>query len=396
MNPQGFATGHVRAPNKSHLIALSARRNGRRLQAMLAVAPPPTWDSRALGWVPPIKDQSQCGSCFLPGTLVALDGGGSKCIEEFVGGEMVETHLGRARKVVRPTSREYGGGVYQVRVRDSYAPPANATADHRFLAPNGDWVALDELAATPTPGVVHRGRSVEVELSREERPNVRVHCLEVEEDHSFVADGFAVHNCWDFSGMAVVEVAYCKAGIFPADGSMALSEEYILSCGRNGGCNGDDNTNVLEWAKKTGVPLTKDYGPYTARAGQCNFKTAMTLYKIDDWGFADGSGGDGVTSVDAIKAAIMEYGCVGCAVDAGFSDPGSGVISGGGRNIDHDVALVGWDDSKGHKGAWIMRNSWSTGWGNGGYAWIEYGSYSIGTEAVFAVVKGSGNIDYFV
>jgi hypothetical protein len=81
---------------------------------------------------------------------------------------------------------------------------------------------------------------------------------------------------------------------------------------------------------------------------------------------------------------MKAYGPIGCAVDAGFDDPGTGVISGGGNNIDHDVMLVGWDDSKGRNGAWIMRNSWGTGWGDRGYAWIEYGSFSIGTEAVWA------------
>jgi C1A family cysteine protease len=34
-----------------------------------------------------------------------------------------------------------------------------------------------------------------------------------------------------------------------------------------------------------------------------------------------------------------------------------------------------------------MRNSWGTSWGTGGYAWIKYGAYQIGTEAVFALVK---------
>lgn len=259
-----YARGRVEPPNLAHLKALSERRHGRRMRALLADPLPAKWDSVSLGWVPGIKDQGQCGSC------------------------------------------------------------------------------------------------------------------------------------WCFSGTGVVEIAFIKAGVFPADGSMALSEQYTLSCGNNGGCNGDDNTNVLDWAKKTGIPLTRDYGTYTASRGHCQFKQGMTLYKIDDWGFCDGTG-SGVTATDLIKAAIREHGSVGCAVDAGFGDPGTGVISGHGNNIDHDVVLVGWDDSKGRSGAWIMRNSWGTRWANGGYAWIEYGSFSIGTEAVWAQVVGTPqNIDFFV
>lgn len=284
-NPQGFATGHIRRPDKDHLIELSARKHGKRLQAQAAtlstVGLPTSWDSRTMGWIGPIKDQGQCGSC------------------------------------------------------------------------------------------------------------------------------------WDFSGTFVVEVAHYKAGTLPPDGSMALSEQYTLNCGRNGGCNGDDNVTVLEWAKQTGLPLSKDYGPYNASArGSCKFKPSMTLYKIDDWGFADGSGGNGVTPTEEIKSAILTYGCVGCAVDAGFRDPGTGVISGGGRNIDHDVGLLGWNDTAtktvssglsmrsvsvvASAGWWWMRNSWSEQWGDKGYAKIEYGAWSIGTEAVWAIVKGSVNIDFYI
>lgn len=252
-NPQGYATGHVRYPNKDQLMKASARRHKQVYNGLVNANPPAAFDSRAMGWVGPIKNQGQCGSC------------------------------------------------------------------------------------------------------------------------------------WDFSGTGVVEIAYCKAGALKPDGNEALSEQYTLDCGRNGGCNGDDNVTVLTWAKQTGLPLTSQYGPYQGRASKCSFTNTETLHLVNDWGFVDGNQGQGVTKTDLIKAAIMQYGCVGCGVDAGFQDPGTGVISGGGNNIDHDVILVGWDDSKG-KGAWIMRNSWGTSWAAGGYAWIEYGSYAIGTEAVWAYV----------
>lgn len=200
-------------------------------------------------------------------------------------------------------------------------------------------------------------------------------------------------NCWDFSGTGTCEVAFNVAGIGGGPNKMVLSEEYTLSCAKNGGCNGDDNTTVLDWAKSTGLPLSADYGSYTASAGRCTWKSGMALFKIDDWGFADSNGGQGVTPAADIKAAIMQYGAVGCAVaaDDAFSNYQSGTVFDRttSQSIDHDVMLVGWDDTKSTvsgKTVWKMRNSWGPGWGTAGYMWILEGVNLIGTESVWAVV----------
>lgn len=229
-----------------------------------------------------------------------------------------------------------------------------------------------------------------------------VYNLEVEGDHSYVANGIGVHNCWDFSGSGMCTVAFIKAGQIP-NSTNGCSEQYTLDCGQNGGCNGDDNVTVLQWCKATGLPLDKDYGvTYQASSGRCASTSAMKLYKISDYGFCT-NGGNGVANVQDIKNAIVAYGCVGCGVAAGggWWNSGTGTDTANGQDIDHDVILVAWDDTHdngdGSKGAWIMRNSWGTSWGDkcantanpnpveAGYGWMKYGADSIGTEAVWAV-----------
>ncbi|MGO9920765.1 MAG: C1 family peptidase [Isosphaeraceae bacterium] len=255
-----YARGRVEPTNLDHLRRLSHARHARRLLALQALPLPPAWDSRTMGWVGPVKDQGDCGSC------------------------------------------------------------------------------------------------------------------------------------WDFSGTGIVEIAYNQAGVGGGQNTFVLSEEYTLDCGRNGGCGGDDNTTVLDWAKTTGLPLTSDYGPYDGGSGlfgKCLYKSSA-LYKIQDWGFADSSGGEGVTPIADIKAAIVAYGSVGCAIaaDNAFANnaPGKVFLGSDSRNLDHDVILVGWDDSKGPAGVWILRNSWGS-WCDAGYCWISYGANLVGTESVFAVVS---------
>lgn len=200
-------------------------------------------------------------------------------------------------------------------------------------------------------------------------------------------------SCWDFSGTRVVDTAYNVAGIAPSAGTWLFSEQYTLDCGRNGGCGGDDNTSVLQWAKDTGLPTQQDYGPYQARAQSCHYRTQTTLYKVDDWGYCDPSAQDGITPASMIKSAIMLYGGVGCAVAAGqgWDNYNGGVYQGSGnRSIDHDVFIRGWDDTMSPtpgKTVWIMDNSWGTSWGDKGSMYILEEADLIGTEGVWAKVN---------
>lgn len=195
-------------------------------------------------------------------------------------------------------------------------------------------------------------------------------------------------SCYQFGGADTCEIAMMKAGIIPVDGG-GLAEQYGMDCHNWGGCGGGDEADVIAWCKSDGLPLTKDYGPYQSRSSSCRLKTGTKLWQIKDWGYCHLDQGQGVAAVEQIKAAMVQFGPISVALDAGgFDNYNGGVLAGTGHSIDHAVMLIGWDDSKGRKGAWLLRNQWGTSWGGlGGYMWIEYGAYDVGTEAIWVSVN---------
>lgn len=190
-------------------------------------------------------------------------------------------------------------------------------------------------------------------------------------------------SCWDFAGVGAFESSLLKGGHGKPDGSFGISEQFILDCDNNGGCNGDWPSTVFEVASSKGIPTVADYGPYKARPGSCRSTAGMKMFKVADFGYVGQS--EGIPSAQAIKDAIVKFGplAVAVAADNAFMNYNGGVFSGRSNGINHAVILVGWDDAKGKAGAWIMRNSWGQGWGEKGYMWIEYGANSIGYGAMW-------------
>ncbi len=192
-------------------------------------------------------------------------------------------------------------------------------------------------------------------------------------------------SCWDFAGCGTCTMAAIKAGRGKADGSFRLSEQYVLDCGKNGGCGGDDHSSVFDMALNKGLPNAADYGAYTARPGHC--KPVSQLVKIKGWGYCE-TGARGPASTQSIKDAMASKGPISVAIaaDSAFMNirPGSVFKGTGSRSINHEVILVGWDDEK---GAWKLRNSWGTGWADSGYCWIVYGANGVGTDAAWVDVE---------
>ncbi len=173
----------------------------------------------------------------------------------------------------------------------------------------------------------------------------------------------------------------------PGGGALPdLSEAQLFYCGAGANmCSvGWYPSAALNYAKNTGVVPDSCF-PYTAGNQPCNLCSNWQnlVTRISNW--------HGVGSVADMKAYISTRGPLTTAFtvyedffaySGGVYSHHSGAAVGG-----HCVCCVGYDDAI---QAWLCKNSWGGGWGEGGYFWIAYGE--CGIDAYMWAVDGFANI----
>jgi C1A family cysteine protease len=186
-------------------------------------------------------------------------------------------------------------------------------------------------------------------------------------------------SCWAFAACATFEHTY---KLFYG-GTVDLSEQSVLACGTTncgsqdaGSCGGGWSDRAMSWMTCRGVSSEGSY-PYTATSLPCN---SSSVYKR---GYTWGSCYTNATyRIEWIKYYLTIYGAVTTYMKAGIStfySYSGGVYNGWpnswGGGIDHAVTIVGWYNPY---NAFLIKNSWGTGWGFGGYAWVRWDNCNIG------------------
>lgn len=196
-------------------------------------------------------------------------------------------------------------------------------------------------------------------------------------------------SCWSFAAYGSMESC-----LLPGE-SRNYSENNLknLSGFDVPCCDGGNHFMTAAYLARWSGPVNDADDPYNA--GSCTSPSGLTtqkhvqqiLFLPDRSGFTDN---------DRIKQAVMTYGAVYTTMYWSASYYHSGNYSyyyPGAAPLNHAVCIVGWDDSYDKNrfttpapanGAFIVRNSWGTGWGQGGYFYISYYDTRIGRDnAVF-------------
>jgi len=192
-------------------------------------------------------------------------------------------------------------------------------------------------------------------------------------------------SCWTFSTSGAVE----GANFLKGHGLVSLSEQYLVSCEPTmKGCNGGWPASAITWMSQTagGAMYTEASYPYAS--GNKAVPACSTSGKKVGATIA------GATSLAANEATmaswVQAHGPISVSVDAtSWNSYKSGIMTTGvSKSIDHCVLAVGFNTAY-NPPYWIIKNSWSTQWGESGYIRLKYGANEclVGEYGVYATVK---------
>lgn len=183
-----------------------------------------------------------------------------------------------------------------------------------------------------------------------------------------VKDQSVCGSCWSFGTVGTLE-----GTLFLHTGELVrLSQQALIDCSwgfGNNGCDGGEDFRVYQWMlKHGGIPTEDSYGPYMGQDGYCHLNESTIGLKIK--GFVNVTSGD----LNALKVAVASKGPISVGIDAAhksLSFYSSGVYyepdcKNGPDDLDHAVLVVGYG-TIGGQDYWLIKNSWSTYWGNDGY-----------------------------
>jgi len=187
-------------------------------------------------------------------------------------------------------------------------------------------------------------------------------------------------SCWAFAAASAIETAYCRA-----TGQLyELSPQQILDCSGGGSCGG----GYIDWALyySTQMPIMGEGSyPYVGYQTGCRHGGGGVkmrhLIPLNNPAYNPGR----PVSDDHIGNHIAAYGGLAFGIwgdlVTALSYYRGGILTGCNKQptYGHAMTLVGWQDYQGNAGwpVWVVKNSWGSGWGEGGYVYFFRGGANV-------------------
>lgn len=206
-------------------------------------------------------------------------------------------------------------------------------------------------------------------------------------------------SCWAFAAYGSLESC-----LLPGE-SADFSENHLKNThGFDWGCcEGGNHWIATAYLARWSGPVSEASDPYNA--GSCTSPSGiMPIKHVHHVDYLP----DRANSLDNdnIKQAVMLYGAVYTTLymtgaTPYFNQATQSLYYTGSNPANHAVCIVGWDDNYSRTkfytqppgdGAFIVRNSWGSSWGLGGYFWVSYYDTKIGRDnAVFISADSPDN-----
>ncbi len=205
-------------------------------------------------------------------------------------------------------------------------------------------------------------------------------------------------DCWIYATYGSLE-----SNELTADKAI-FSEEHLDAFNGfdNGCCNGGNFSITQAYLARWSGPVYESDDPYISCNSPSDLSSLPARKHVQevDWIPQRSNSLDN----DNIKLALMNYGAVACCFGwdnayynsttyAYYCDTTAGLAG-------HCVTLVGWDDNYSStnfvtpppgNGAFLIKNSWSTGWGDNGFFHISYYDVNVGGFTLFRMAESTTN-----
>ncbi len=205
-------------------------------------------------------------------------------------------------------------------------------------------------------------------------------------------------SCWSFATFGSLESSMMPNDSFDgSENNLKNLAGFDLSC-----CSGGNRTMSTAYLARWAGAVSESADPYNA--GSCASPQGLPSARhIQDVVFiADRTGS---LDNDALKQAVMAYGAVYTSYyhnDTYYNSSTYAYYYNGTSQGNHAVCIVGWDDNFDRNkfrtpapanGAFIMRNSWGSYWGQSGYFYMSYYDSKLGISNAAFIAQSTPSYD---